>query len=261
MDPLDIHGSIHGSMDVDVPLGSMDVDVTNIHGYPSSDFTGVRSGRNAIQVMRRYSRWKEAAAIGETLFGLLPHICGRYLSLNDQQHVLKQVSGFAADACSLSLRMKDLHQALQRIEFERALIPGYLMDGRSDLSELTLAHPDLAREYDQLRFLGFRTVDTVGDKTAQDNRLWEQRNIPRLIEDCENRIRDKPGFSCFLQPPSVHELMQSAEQGPVIIVNRTDIGSDAIIRSRVDSDLRGELGHLLRIDCCFEKVIKPKIHT
>jgi hypothetical protein len=39
MDPLDIHGSIHGSMDVDVPLGSMDVDVTNIHGYPSSDFT------------------------------------------------------------------------------------------------------------------------------------------------------------------------------------------------------------------------------
>jgi hypothetical protein len=40
MDPLDIHGSIHGSMNVDVPLGSMDVDVTNIHGYPSSDFTG-----------------------------------------------------------------------------------------------------------------------------------------------------------------------------------------------------------------------------
>jgi hypothetical protein len=39
MDPLDIHGSIHGSMDVDVPLGSMDVDVTNIHGYPSSAIT------------------------------------------------------------------------------------------------------------------------------------------------------------------------------------------------------------------------------
>jgi hypothetical protein len=26
-------------MDVDVPLGSMDVDVTNIHGYPSNAFT------------------------------------------------------------------------------------------------------------------------------------------------------------------------------------------------------------------------------
>jgi hypothetical protein len=41
MDPLDIHRSIHGFMDVDVPLGSMDVDVTNIHGYPSSAFTEV----------------------------------------------------------------------------------------------------------------------------------------------------------------------------------------------------------------------------
>jgi hypothetical protein len=39
MDPLDIHGYIHRYMDVDVPLGSMDVDVTNIHGYPSSAFT------------------------------------------------------------------------------------------------------------------------------------------------------------------------------------------------------------------------------
>jgi hypothetical protein len=46
MDPLDIHGSIHGSMDVDAPLGSMDVDVTNIHGYPSSDFTVAKRSRH-----------------------------------------------------------------------------------------------------------------------------------------------------------------------------------------------------------------------
>jgi tetratricopeptide (TPR) repeat protein len=188
----------------------------------------VRSGRNAIRVMHRYSRWKEAAAIVETLFGLLTQICGRYLSRNDQQHVLKQVSGFAADACSLSLKMNNPRQALQRIEFGRALILGYLLDGRSDLSELTLAHPDLAREYDELRFRAFH-VDTVGDRTARDNWPLEQHSISRLIEECENRIRDKPGFSCFLRPSSVHELMQSAEEGPVIIINCTDIGSDAII--------------------------------
>jgi hypothetical protein len=40
MDVLDIHGLSTGSMDVDVPLGSMDVDVTNIHGYPYSAITG-----------------------------------------------------------------------------------------------------------------------------------------------------------------------------------------------------------------------------
>lgn len=159
----------------------------------------VRSGRNAIRVLHRSSRWKEAAAIVETLFGLLPQICGRYLSRDDQQHVLKQVSGFAADACSLSVKMNNPRQALQRIESGRVLILGYLMDGRSDLSELTLAHPDLAREYDELHVRAFR-IDTVGDRTARDNWPLEQHNIPRLIEECENRIRDKPGFSCFLRP-------------------------------------------------------------
>jgi hypothetical protein len=42
MDPLDIYGSIYRSMDVDVPLGSMDVDVTNIYRYLSSAFTGAK---------------------------------------------------------------------------------------------------------------------------------------------------------------------------------------------------------------------------
>jgi hypothetical protein len=32
-------------MDVDVPLGSMDVDVTNIHGYPSNAFTATAPSR------------------------------------------------------------------------------------------------------------------------------------------------------------------------------------------------------------------------
>jgi hypothetical protein len=36
---MNLRQDIHGSMDVDVPLGSMDVDATNIHGYPSSAFT------------------------------------------------------------------------------------------------------------------------------------------------------------------------------------------------------------------------------
>lgn len=109
------------------------------------------SGRNAIRKFHRNNDWKKAAAVADTLFGLLPYCCGRYIGRNDQQHALKQIAGFAADVCSLSLRLGDPHQALQRVEFGRALILGYLMDGRSDISELTLAHPSLAREYDELR--------------------------------------------------------------------------------------------------------------
>jgi len=189
----------------------------------------LKSGRNAIQVFHRRIEWKKAGAIAETLFGLLPHLCGRYLSRDDQQHILKQLSGFAADACSLSLKLNNPREALRRVEFGRALILGYLMDGRRDISELALAHPDLAREYDEVRFRAFGKAEILKDNVIRESRLQEQRNIPRLIEDCERRIRDKPGFEHFLQPVSVHELMQSAEKGPIVVVNCTDISSDAII--------------------------------
>jgi tetratricopeptide (TPR) repeat protein len=189
----------------------------------------IRSGRNAIRILRRYSRWEDAAAIVETLFGLLPYICDRYMSRGDQQHILKQASGLAADACSISLKMNNPHQALQRIEFGRALILEYLMVGRSDISELTMSHPDLAREYEELRFRALGKVDLLDDDANQGSRLQERRDAPRLMADCERRIRDQPGFEHFLQPAPVHELMQSAEEGPVIFVNCTDISSDAII--------------------------------
>jgi hypothetical protein len=189
----------------------------------------VYSGRNAIQIFRQRDSWEDAAVVTETLFGLLPRLCGRYLSRDDQQHVLKQVSGLAADACSLSLKLNDPHQALQRVEFGRALILGYLVDGRSDISELVLAYPALAREYEELRSRAIGTRNRLEDDTNRESRLRKQRMVPQLLEDCERRIRDKPGFEHFLQPASVTELMHAAEDGPVVIFNCTNISSDAII--------------------------------
>jgi CHAT domain-containing protein len=49
------------------------------------------------------------------------------------------------------------------------------------------------------------------------------------LEDCEHQIRQKPGFEHFLQPPPTKELTACASEGPIVIVNATDIGSDAIL--------------------------------
>lgn len=157
----------------------------------------VYSGRNAIQIFHQRHSWEDAAVVTETLFGLLPRLCGRYLSHDDQQHVLKQVSGLAADACSLSLKLNDPHQALQRVEFGRALILGYLVDGRSDISELVLAYPALAREYEELRSRAVGTSNRLEDNTNRESRLRKQRMVPQLLDDCERRIRDKPGLEHF----------------------------------------------------------------
>lgn len=58
-----------------------------------------------------------------------------------------------------------------------------------------------------------------------------RHHVSRLLEDCVRRIREKSGFEQFLQPASVCELLRSAAENPIVIVNLTVISSDAIILS------------------------------
>jgi hypothetical protein len=170
----------------------------------------------------------QANHVAETAVNLLPRACSRFLSRDDQQHAVRQTAGLAADACSVSLRKGDVNEALRRIEFGRGLILGYLIDGQSDLSELEKTHLNLAKEYEQFRFKAFRQV--TSDKPAiREQQSRERQEASRQLEDCEHRIRKKPGFEHFLQPQPTEELIACASEGPIVIVNATDIGSDAIL--------------------------------
>jgi hypothetical protein len=126
------------------------------------------------------------------------------------------------------LGVGDVDEALRRIEFGRGLILGYLIDGQSDLSELERAYPDLAKEYEQLRFQAFRPIDSA-EQAMREQLARQCREASRQLEDCEHQIRQKPGFKRFLQPPSTEELTACASEGPIIIVNATNIGCDAIL--------------------------------
>ena len=152
------------------------------------------------------------------------------MSRDDQQHAILQVSGLAADCCSLSLTMGRVDVALQQLEFGRGLILGYLIDSRSDMSDLRKDCPSLADSYDTLRFRLSRTI-TAEEPAIRDQMMWERREAARELEHCLQRIRQQDGYSRFLLEPSVEELKKAAEEGPVIVVNATDIGSHAIIVS------------------------------
>jgi tetratricopeptide (TPR) repeat protein len=198
---------------------------------PSVPLRRILSGRILTRLLYRYGRWDEASHVVQKMLDILPHLCGRYLTRDDQQHALRQVSGLAAEACSLSLKLNRSHEALQRVEFGRVLILGYHMDAHSDLSELSLVDGQLAEKYDELRSQAFRTISLLEEPATRGNLLEQQDHAPRLLEDCERLIRDKPGFEHFLRPATVPDLMKAATGGLIVIVNSTEIGSDAIIVS------------------------------
>lgn len=188
----------------------------------------MNAARRAIRIHAFYAQWEDASVLATSALQLLPLICGRHLTRDDQQYAITQTTGFAADACSIFLHLNQPAQALQSLEFGRGLVLGYLIDSRSDPEQLQFDHPHLAKEYNRLRFILSRPLDSV--KSAGMEQLIElKQKAPRELGQCLATIRNQPGYERFLLEPAVDELVTQATEGPLVVVNITDFGSHAVI--------------------------------
>lgn len=180
------------------------------------------AAHRAMSILSEKEDWIQAARIADLAVDLLPRVCSRRLGREDQAHAVRDMSMVAADACSISLRLGGtaaVSRALQYVEFGRGLIIGNIIDEQSDISELEKRDYSLAKEYERLRF-------RASEATAGLDEIYLE------LQTYESKIRRIPGLENFLQPPSVEELIGCASDGPIIIVNLSDLGADAIIISK-----------------------------
>lgn len=188
----------------------------------------VRSARAAVGALRFVGMWDQASEIAQNAVKLLPLICGRHLNRKDQQYAIKETSGVAAMACSLSIKTGRVEQALQQVEFGRGLILGYLIDNRSDISVLKQADPSLADEFEELRSTASRPIPDA-EPAIRQQAIEKRAKAVQQFETCLERIRQIPGHQNFLKEPELTELLKGAAEGPIVVVNITEISSDAII--------------------------------
>ncbi|EXF80224.1 hypothetical protein CFIO01_11422 [Colletotrichum fioriniae PJ7] len=174
------------------------------------------SARRAMRILGGKQRWVEAEPIADLAVSLIPRACTRKLTQDDQLHALHDISETSTEACSISLRVGNVGKALQHIEFGRGLVLGYLIDGQNDLSDLRQRDSSLAHEYESLR------ARVAGASTGLDE-------IYQELDNCEGKIRQIEGFERFLLSPSLDELQAEACGGPIVVVNLSSFGADAII--------------------------------
>lgn len=79
---------------------------------------------------------------------LQPTVNTRLLDRRDQQYVISTFAGVAPDICSLLLASNQTEDALQYLEMGRAVILSQLIDGRSDISNLTRQHSEIALKFE-----------------------------------------------------------------------------------------------------------------
>ncbi|KAG1828028.1 CHAT domain-containing protein [Suillus variegatus] len=141
--------------------------------------------------------------------------------------IREAVSSLATDAFSCSVRRGELTTAVELVEQGRAVFWTQLARFSTPLDELSRSGDigtALAEEFKRLSFC----LRSAFDQSTED-RSPQIRQLTMQWDDVIARIRILPDFSCFLLPPLFSDLQKAAEDGPVIIVNASQYGCDALI--------------------------------
>ncbi|KAI9785802.1 MAG: hypothetical protein M1816_008250 [Peltula sp. TS41687] len=176
----------------------------------------------------------EAAELARDVIDLLSVVNNRYLDRRDRQYVMFIFSGIAADSCALFLETRKPRDALQYLEKGRAVILSQLMDDRSDISNLQEHYPELASTYDSLRDEVNRPPGDLEDGSKRTDVLKRHRAAVEELDFCIQAIRRLPGFDRFLFGQTTAEMQACAVGGSIVLVNVTEMRSDALINSSTE---------------------------
>jgi hypothetical protein len=169
---------------------------------------------------------------------LLPKIISRSLLRNDQQFVLSQIQGLAADAAALAIRANEsANEALRLLELGRGLIASLYIGGRVDVTDLEEAHSDLAKKFRAAQNKLDRVEEDIllpGVKSFLQSQAARRYEVIQEFDNAVAMIQDTPGFGHFLKGPSSDELRAYAADGPIVYLNPSRFGSVALIITKED---------------------------
>ncbi|RSM17486.1 hypothetical protein CDV31_003736 [Fusarium ambrosium] len=200
----------------------------SVYSPNGSPLVRIKSAQRAVRILTNQHRWEEAKPISLAAMQLLPRVCGRYQSLQDQQQVVSQTSGLASEVCSLLLQLGEPDEALAQLEAGRAMILGFAMDNSDEVSELQETDKDLAKEFLDLRAKLHIPSDLQSSRLGEV-RLRERRAAEADLANCLEKIRNLDGHHDFLREPPLDRLKSCTKEGIVVLVNISYLRSDAII--------------------------------
>ena len=149
-------------------------------------------------------------------------------SLPHHLAVLKALSSsLATDALSACLRNHSPSDAVELLEQGRGVFWGQLNRLRSPLDDVIASGPAgevLANGFTRLTSLIRNALDSPGP-----SQHCQVCHLNSELEQVVSNIRELPGLSRFLLPPLFSDLQRAASGGPVIIVNASQYGCDALV--------------------------------
>ena len=127
--------------------------------------------------------------------------------------------------------MGHLHKALEWLEQGRSVLWGQILHLRTPLDGLRAADFELADTLTsiatELECDSSRAFLSGGDSPEQA--VQKHRQLASEWESVVKQVRQLPNFERFLLPKEYSELRDAARKGPVVVLNASQYGCDALI--------------------------------
>ncbi|KAF0640691.1 hypothetical protein FPSE5266_06608 [Fusarium pseudograminearum] len=184
----------------------------------------------ATAIVHLCPEFEQAYEIGLAALDMVPMLASvRSLETADRQYLLSHAAGLAANTAGAALRIgKKPSEALSILEQGRGLLASSLDEIRTDIKDLQNAFPELADEFVKLR----SELDSSDNTPSKEKDMLNGRrrhDAGKAFDDLLNQIRLKPGFEGFLGPLTTDQMLSAAARGPVVVINSSWMGIEAII--------------------------------
>ncbi|TFK21256.1 hypothetical protein FA15DRAFT_707405 [Coprinopsis marcescibilis] len=178
---------------------------------------------------RQYNRPSTLQAYRHTV-GMLPSLSSLDLTLAERQSVLRAANSLANDAVRYAIERQDLETSVVFFSTARSTFWSQALQLRPPIDKLAVIDPELAGKY---RVVSQRLEAASHESTAPAVDQAEEAIYPLVQqrEELLSRIRNIDGLHDFLLPPTFDLLKNSATNGPVVLLNDSAAGCDAVIMS------------------------------
>ncbi|MFC8916917.1 CHAT domain-containing protein [Streptomyces sp. NPDC057116] len=178
-------------------------------------------------------RWAEALPGYELALELLPFAASGRLARSDQERGLSRVRGLAAEAAACAVNTGRPEHAVRLLEQGRGVLLGRTMATRDGLGRLRGAHPALAERFARLRdrLDALQAADAAETARGRlpDGTTDRRHTLAAEMEHLVAEIRARPGFEGFLAAPTLRELLECSDRGPVVLAYCSAFRSDALV--------------------------------
>ncbi|KAF7976224.1 hypothetical protein HWV62_7244 [Athelia sp. TMB] len=184
-----------------------------------------------------YNQLDSALAGYRTALEILPKFAWLGLDLPSRQMRLSRykVEDLSRTAASCAIQSGCFEEAVEFLDLGRSILWQQASSLRGDLDLLREKEPKLAEEFEsagrRLQSGNFSEdfLALTDDRRSKAEITRERRVLVDFWDELLERIRQLPEFLSFLKPVPFQQLRQAASAGPIIAINVSKHGVDALV--------------------------------